>query len=226
MSLGNNQKTWNKQQKEFRQTLLGYKQHEKAMEMFLCQHAVLHAQEMAGSEAWSYEDELLEDLSDAQARIIPKGGEHSIVWVLWHAARIEDVTMNILVAGKPQCFTEEDWRRRLNVNVDHTANAMEAEEIAALSKMVDISALRAYRLAVGRNTRENGSQLTAADVRQKVDPARIQRVVAEGAVLKEAHSIVEYWSKRNIAGLLLMPPTRHSFLHLNEAARIKQKVMR
>jgi hypothetical protein len=32
------------------------------------------------------------------------------------------------------------------------------------------------------------------------------------------------WSKRTVAGLLPMPPTRHNFLHLNEALRIKQKL--
>jgi hypothetical protein len=34
----------------------------------------------------------------------------------------------------------------------------------------------------------------------------------------------DYWSKKTIAGLLLMPPTRHNFVHLNEAARIRQKL--
>ena len=33
--------------------------------------------------------------------------------------------------------------------------------------------------------------------------------------------LVEYWSTRTIAGLLLMPATRHPLVHLNEAMRIK-----
>jgi hypothetical protein len=33
---------------------------------------------------------------------------------------------------------------------------------------------------------------------------------------------IDLWSRRTIAGLLLMPPTRHNFLHLNDALRIKQ----
>jgi hypothetical protein len=48
----------------------------------------------------------------------------------------------------------------------------------------------------------------------------------EGALLPEAIGILQYWSKRTIAGLLLMPPTRHNFLHLNEALRIKLKLQR
>jgi hypothetical protein len=46
----------------------------------------------------------------------------------------------------------------------------------------------------------------------------------EGALLPQAIEILNYWSSRSIAGLLLMPPTRHNFLHLNEALRIKQRV--
>lgn len=43
----------------------------------------------------------------------------------------------------------------------------------------------------------------------------------EGAVIDEARWLIEYWSRRKIAGLLLMPPTRHNFVHLNKSMRIK-----
>jgi len=35
--------------------------------------------------------------------------------------------------------------------------------------------------------------------------------------------VIDYWSGLTLAGLLLMPPTRHNFIHLNEALRLKQK---
>lgn len=40
----------------------------------------------------------------------------------------------------------------------------------------------------------------------------------------EADEIIAYWGGRTLAGLLLMPPTRHNFLHLSEALRIRQKL--
>ena len=55
----------------------------------------------------------------------------------------------------------------------------------------------------------------------RVDPARIQKVAESGAVLPEASGVLDYWSKRTIAGLLLMPATRHNLIHLNEAERVK-----
>jgi hypothetical protein len=51
----------------------------------------------------------------------------------------------------------------------------------------------------------------------------LQQVLDEGAVVQEAQGLLDYWGGLNIAGLLLMPPTRHNFVHLNEALRIKQK---
>jgi len=45
----------------------------------------------------------------------------------------------------------------------------------------------------------------------------------EGAVVEAASAVLDYWSKRTIAGRLLMPPTRHCFLHLNEAQRLKHR---
>jgi hypothetical protein len=32
--------------------------------------------------------------------------------------------------------------------------------------------------------------------------------------------VVDYWSRRDVAGLLLMPPTRHTIVHWNEARKI------
>jgi hypothetical protein len=76
------------------------------------------------------------------------------------------------------------------------------------------------------DTRKIVKKLKAADFKQKVDPARIQRIWDEGAMLPGGKGIANYWANRTIAGLLLMPPTRHCFLHLNEARQIKSKVMR
>ena len=101
---------------------------------------------------------------------------------------------------------------------------MDNESVANLSSALDIDALRDYRLAVGRRTREIVKQILPGELPQKVDSARLQKVLDEGAVTREAIEIVNYWGKRTIAGLLLMPPTRHNFLHLNEALRIKQKL--
>ncbi|MBN1666033.1 MAG: hypothetical protein JW862_03065, partial [Anaerolineales bacterium] len=104
-----------------------------------------------------------------------------------------------------------------------TGNEMSPAGVAALSAQVNLPALRAYRLAVGQRTRQIIQALTPEQLKHRVDPERIQRVHTEGAILPSASDISAYWSKRTIAGLLLMPATRHNFVHLNEIAALKKR---
>jgi len=121
--------------------------------------------------------------------------------------------MNLLVAGTPQIFQRDNWRTRLKISRRDTGNAMDAQDAAKLSATIDLDALRAYRVAVGHRTRQIAKRLKPEDLKRKVEPARLQRVIAEGAVLEAASGVIDYWGKRSIAGLLLMAPTRHNFLH-------------
>lgn len=215
-------KDWNKQQKMLRALLENEDSHSEAISSFLSQHSVLHSVKMDQGKVWSFEDDVLNDLEEHAARRIPGNEEHSIAWCIWHIARIEDVTMNILVADRPQLFLEDQWRDRLGIAVVHTGNVMEDEDIEVLSNSIDIQALRDYRCAVGRRTQEIIKALKPEEILQKVQPDRLQKVVDEGAVVQAALGLIEYWSRRTIAGLLLMPPTRHNFVHLNEASKLKQ----
>ena len=96
-------------------------------------------------------------------------------------------------------------------------------DIVKLSEEVDLAALRAYRTAVGKRTQDIVSKLTFADFKQKVNPNRLQQIMTEGVLVPEAKGILDYWSRRTIAGLLLMPPTRHNLVHLNEIDALKQR---
>jgi hypothetical protein len=223
--MNTNHKQWNQGQQNLRRALLK-EDHQKAIELFLAQHAMVHSARVSKSKLWSFEDEILNDLPEEQFRCIPPGSEHSIAWILFHLARCEDITMNILVAGTPQLFTRDSWREKLKATIIHSANSMDDQSVAAFSARIDLDQLRAYRQSVGRRTRQIVRKLKRKELKQKVDPSHVQRIMDEGALLPEAIEILNYWSTRTIAGLLLMPPTRHNFLHLNEALRIKQKLRR
>lgn len=218
-------KLWNERLQKLHRALSAG-DHKKVIDLFMVQHAMVHSAGMSKSKLWSFEDEILNDLTAEQVRCIPPNGEHSIAWILFHVARIEDIAMNTLVAGTPQLFVREGWANKLKVAVRHSANKMDGRSVAALSAQIDIVALRSYRQSVGRRTREIVRKLKPEELRQKVDTARLQRVMDEGALVPEATEIASYWGKRTIAGLLLMPATRHNFLHLNEALRIRQKIQR
>jgi len=227
-NINTRRKLLNQQQTTLRKMLNNSDQHETAIKLFLEQHAQLHSRDVIKKEKvlkqiWSYEDIILEDLTENQIRAIPINFEHSITWCIWHLTRIEDVALNILVSGTQQIFYKDNWFGHLNVTYQDTGNEMDPRNIILLSNSIDIPALRSYRVAVGIRTREIVRKLEPMDLKKKVDPDRIKQVKDQGALVKAAYGIADYWSKRNIAGVLLMPATRHNLVHLNEAFRIKQK---
>jgi hypothetical protein len=74
------------------------------LRVFAVQHAGTHASDVydgltPGADRW------LGDLSEAQLRVIPRPGFNSIVWLLWHMARTEDVAVNVVAPAARRCPT-------------------------------------------------------------------------------------------------------------------------
>jgi hypothetical protein len=131
----------NRQQTELRRIMMRFDQHDRAIELFLIQHAMLHSARVAQTGLWSFEDAVLNDMTEEQVRRIPRNCEHSVTWSIWHIARIEDVTMNLLVAGSPQILNQDNWFERMKTTARDTGNAMGAAEVANLSATIDIEAV-------------------------------------------------------------------------------------
>ena len=230
MEVETNRKRLLRQQTELRRVMTSKGRFDESIQLFFNQHASLHTAqnrtEKMGdrlTEFWSFEDAILDNLSEEQFRRIPENCEHSIVWCIWHLARIEDVAMNILVADSPQVFTQASWQERMGVPFRDCGNEMDDGDLLELSMEIDLQALLDYRAAVGCRTRQIAAQLKESDLKERVDPIRIQRVLDEGAIQEASRGITDYWSRRDIAGLLLMPASRHNLIHLGEALQLKQR---
>jgi hypothetical protein len=129
------------------------------LRFFLRCHAATHDSEVSdgrspGVDAW------LGGLSDAQMRVRPASGLNSIVWLLWHMARVEDVAVNLVVAARPQVL-DAGWAERMTILRRDMGTGMTEDEVDALTASADIDAVRAYRRAVGRRTREIVTALPA-----------------------------------------------------------------
>lgn len=224
-------KDWNNNHKRLRELLKKSEYHLEAIQLFHYQHSWLHSSKINQLD-WNYstlQDNLLNGLDVETFRRFPVSNpdtKNSIAWHLWHITRVEDMTMNILVADKEQVYTLEDWPSKLNIHVYHSGNEMVDKDIARLSSTIDLDELLVYRDRVGLQTRCIISALTPEDLNRAVEPSHVNRLYQEGALLPEASGIAEYWGKKSIAGLLLMPGTRHNFLHLNKAIRIKESLQR
>lgn len=125
---------------------------EEAKALFLDIHAGLHLSEVSGT-GHNEVDALLEDLALEEFAIMPTAKDETIAWALWHIARIEDLTMNMLVARRAQIF-DVKWGEKLRVSITDTGNALTDDEIMKLSHSIDAVELLRYRNEVGRRTRE------------------------------------------------------------------------
>lgn len=200
---------------------------EQSRRMFLELHAAVHESSNPGSRPVTYEDEVWQDLDEITARTAVNGKGRTVLYGMWHSARIEDMTMNVLVDGKNEIFDREDWRGRMGVSLRDTGNSLIPDQILTFSHDMDIASLRAYRTAVAERTREIISRLSCPDMKRKVRPEGLKRLLADGSVLDTEGSrwLIDFWGKKNTAGILLMPCTRHHMVHINEslAARKNRK---
>lgn len=219
-------KLLNSNQVLIRNMLVEKKPLDQIKPLLLQQHAQLHADMMSEYGDWSYQDEVLVGVPAVWFRIVPEGEDHSVAWLLWHLTRCEDITMNMLVMKGEQLLHSQEWIERLEVDWRDTGNAMTPQEITEFSQVINLEALMNYRFSVGTATQEIIKGLGKEQIYRKVDHEDIQRLFKEGAVVDEARGIAEYWSRRDVAGLLLMPATRHNLVHLNEAHRIIKKIER
>ncbi|PKM65418.1 MAG: hypothetical protein CVU94_08595 [Firmicutes bacterium HGW-Firmicutes-19] len=118
------------------------------------------------------------------------------------------------------------WQEKLNTSYRDTGNAMMDEEIVDLSKQLNFDQLMKYRKAVGQQTKEMIQHLVFSDLSIKVRKEDIERLATTGSVSQHPDDIwlLDFWGKKDISGLLLMPILRHPFVHLFDNLKLMEKI--
>lgn len=216
---------WNTNQKQLR-SILGKKATLfESIKLCLQQHAMVHASVVSQWEQATFEDELWKNLDETRFRTFVNHDHGTIARNMYHATRIEDICMNLLIKEDQQVFNN-NWKERLNITITDTGNAMTEEEVIALSNSINMQELKNYRIAVGKKTQELIRSLSFTDLKQKPSAQQLNAVLAQGAVLdvEGANWLIGFWKRKTVAGLLLMPATRHNLVHINQSKRIKNKI--
>jgi hypothetical protein len=180
-----------------------------ALGLFLLRYHAVHG---------GFVDDLFAGLGDAQVRARPHG-LNSVVWLVWHATRVEDAAVNRFVADRPQVLTEEGWLDRLKVARRDVGSGMASPEVDALGADIDTEALRGYARAVADRTRSVAGSLAPAAWEEIVPEARVRRIAADEALLVDAGRWVEdFWARGHARGwYLLQTALLHPYAHWFEA---------
>lgn len=218
---------WNPQQKLLKSIMKKEERFEETRELIKYLHSMVHISEVYDLDGMTLEDEVWDNIRDIDFVTMPTIKDVTIAWNIWHITRIEDLTINILVADDKQVL-DARWLSGLGVEVTDTGNAMSDDEIISISNKLDMSELQSYRNAVGMKTRQVLSNLGFCDLKRKVTAEGLKRILDEGGVIEHPESIwlLEFWGKKNIAGLINMPITRHQVVHLNDSLKLKKKCSR
>jgi len=220
-----NLKPWNEDLKHLKEIILKKDKIEEAKDLFLSLHSKVHSQQMSAIGEKTFEDELWEGMDENKFKKGTNEKGRTVAYGIWHCTRIEDITMNILVNEGNQVLNKGTWKDKIGSTITDTGNTLNKEEILEFSKTINMEELRKYRIAVGRATRDIVKNLEPEDMRRRFSESQLQRIIDEGAVLDLEGSrwLIDFWGKKNVAGILLMPCTRHHMVHLNESLRAKKK---
>ena len=219
-------KNWNSKQANLKILLPVRETFAAGKDLLLEMHSLLHDKKVYKNSAETFYDNLWEDMEEDTCRIT-SGKDTSVLWNIWHITRIEDIVSNILIANKEEIFNK-GIQMELNIKIQDTGNAMTHSEIELLNKSINMGALREYRVMVGRSTRKIIETLEYNDIKRKVNKEQLERIKQNGGVTDNEKSIwlLDFWGKKNILGLIMMPITRHQIVHLNDCFRIKEKYNR
>ncbi len=193
-----------------------------ATELLLRDHARTHVAGVGEAEGGLFMGTLMLDgVSEEQARARPAPGTNSIIWILWHMARSEDMGVNTIVAGRPQVIESDGWTERLGLSRVDIGTGMNDDEVADFSGRVDLEALKDYRSAVGTRTREVVQSLRPEAWAELQDADSMQRVSDAGALAPSGQWIASVFGGKSNALILSHTCVAHNFWHLGEAVTVR-----
>jgi len=190
-----------------------------ARELFLDQHAGMHSAAVGGNKM-SAAERTFAGLTDEQMRVRPREDLNSLAWLLWHIARAEDIFVNPVLAGRAQVF-DDTWMKRLGISRHDMGTGMTSPEVTELTRQVDLGALREYRDAVGRRTREVVGGFKPQDWEGQAAAEALQRAAADGAFGVRTEMMVKAFTGRPRAILLSGIALFHPAGHMGEASTVR-----
>ena len=102
-----------------------------------------------------------------QLHFVPDGESHSVAWVLWHAARIEDLIIQGVGQSKPDLWRGANWAERTGLPAKGFGTGQKTEEARAVG-IQDLDAFADYQAAVAAATDEFIAALSDDDLTREV----------------------------------------------------------
>jgi DinB superfamily len=187
-----------------------------ARDLFLAQHAAVQSAAVGNNPA-SAAERTFGGLTEDQMKVRPREDLNSIAWLMWHIARAEDIMLNPVLNDTSQVL-DDAWLKRLNISRRDFGIGMKTEEVTALTKAIDVGALREYRDAVGKRTRELVGAYKEADWGGTIEAAALEKAASQGAF---GPTVVKVFTGRPRTAVLSGIALFHPSGHMGEAVTVR-----
>ena len=190
-----------------------------ARDLFLGQHAAVHSAAVGGNKA-SVAERTFGGMTDEQMRVRPREDLNSLAWLMFHIARAEDIFVSAILTGRSQ-VVDDGWLGKLGITRRDFGIGMTSAEVTEVTRQVELGALREYRDAVGRRTREIVGNFGDNDWGGEIAAPSLQKAATEGAFGARAEQLVKAFTGRPRAAVLSGIALFHPAGHLGEAVTVR-----
>ena len=148
--------------------------------------------------------------------------QNSLAWLMWHVARWQDVIASSWLAERAQVFDGSEFGDRLGAGTRHVGTGMTLDEVAGVSRLVDLDTLMNYWDAVVTRTSEVVAGLTDDDYERIVpDSARTGSTI-DGAYgdARTAVWLDGFLANKTVGWFVMFLPF-HMSEHIGEALSVR-----
>lgn len=149
----------------------------------------------------------------------------TIAYSIYHIFRIEDIVCSQLI-HKQQIFFKNNYQQKMNSTIITTGNELVGQQIVEFSQALNYTQLLNYASEVKSQSDNFLSSICYRDLKMRFCAQDKQSLLASGSVSKDEKAIwlVDYWCKKNLKGLILMPFSHHWISHYIALCEIKNKL--
>ena len=102
-------------------------------------------------ESQEYLIKALEELSEEDITWSPKEGSNSIIFILWHVTRVEDIWINRILLNNKEIYESEGWQGLLGTPIKESGFQYDIEKLRSWP-IPNLDALKRYATAVRQKT--------------------------------------------------------------------------
>jgi uncharacterized damage-inducible protein DinB len=147
-----------------------------------------------------------EGMTAEQIHFVPEGESHSIAWIIWHGARVEDLIVQQVIKGQPTEWESGGWAAKTGLPEKSFGTGQSTEEARAVH-IDDLATFRQYADKVAAHTDALLSSLSDDGLNREVKLGQRTETVGQSITLHLVTHLNGHRGEINLLrGMMGFPP--------------------